>query len=192
MKTLVHLLCQAGIASLAFGTVVSPDALDCLQGNELKVACQVCATERRHSVTHHLHGWHPGGPKQAGSAPAAPGAALPQPEQPRWRADAEYSGKLRVLEWGGLSRTSAQWAPRWATLHRGTLYLLPAQASSAAPATHNIWTNRCAQGLPPFPKDTRTAAVVDIWKVTLQHMLVTGMLIREAGRHACSRQVTYI
>lgn len=89
--------------------------------------------------------------EQAGKAEDGPGAgAAASPaagawaEQPRWRADAEYSGRLKVLEWGGLSRSSAQWQPRWAALHRGLLYLLPDQDAPAPTATHNIWRNRCA------------------------------------------------
>jgi hypothetical protein len=49
-----------------------------------------------------------------------------------------------VLEWGGLSRSSAAWQPRWAALHRGLLYLLPDQDAAAPVATHNIWRNRRA------------------------------------------------
>ena len=56
---------------------------------------------------------------------------------------------LQVLEWGGLSRTSAQWQHRWAVLHRGFLYLLPDQDAMSPAATHNIWRNRCAAP-PPF------------------------------------------
>ena len=66
-------------------------------------------------------------------------------EVQQWRADCEHSGNLRVLEWGGVTRTTAQWPKKWAAVRRGSLYLLDSEDSDAAPAVHNIWSsNRCA------------------------------------------------
>ena len=66
-------------------------------------------------------------------------------EVQQWRADCEHSGALRVLEWGGVTRTTAQWPKKWAAVRRGSLYLLDSEDSDAAPTVHNIWSsNRCA------------------------------------------------
>ena len=82
--------------------------------------------------------WHWADRGQGESGPQS----LAQREVPQWRRDSEYSGKVRVLEWGGISRTTAQWPSRWVALYRGSLYILPSEKASSAPSSYNIWTNR--------------------------------------------------
>ena len=85
----------------------------------------------------------------ASPAPATDGAAGPVPgQQPHWRRDAEKSGPLRALEWGGVTRTAASWARRWGVLHRGHLYQLESQDAPAAASSTNIWLNRRVRALP--------------------------------------------
>ena len=62
-------------------------------------------------------------------------------EEQKWRADCEHSGALRVLEWGGVTRTTAQWPKKWAAVRRGSLYVLDSEGSDAAPAVYNIWSS---------------------------------------------------
>jgi hypothetical protein len=86
---------------------------------------------------------HAVGPSQNGT-----GSAAQQPERlelQKWRTDCEHSGKIRMLEWGGVTRTTAQWPEKWAALYRGGLYSLDSEDSTLAPTVHNVWsTNRCA------------------------------------------------
>ena len=68
-----------------------------------------------------------------------------QEQQQKWRTDCEHSGTVRVLEWGGVTRTTALWPKKWAALYRGSLYVLDSEDASAAPAVHNVWSaNRFA------------------------------------------------
>ena len=78
-----------------------------------------------------------------GPAEGAKDTAASQPvkeEQQKWRTDCEHSGKVRVLEWGGVTCTTAQWPKKWAALYRGCLYVLDSEDASAAPAVHNVWS----------------------------------------------------
>ena len=52
-------------------------------------------------------------------------------EEQKWRIDCEHSGALRVLEWGGVTRTTAQWPKKWAAVRRGSLYVLNSEDSDA-------------------------------------------------------------
>ena len=79
----------------------------------------------------------------AGQGKGEPGRPPAPKEVPQWRRDSEFSGKVRVLEWGGLSRTTAQWPTRWVALYRGSLYVMPREDADTSPTTYNIWTNRC-------------------------------------------------
>lgn len=62
-------------------------------------------------------------------------------EAQKWRTDSEHSGAMRVLEWGGVTRTTAQWPKKWAALYRGSLYVLDSEDATAAPTVHNVWTS---------------------------------------------------
>lgn len=84
----------------------------------------------------------------AGQGKGEPGLQPAPKEVPQWRRDSEFSGKVRVLEWGGISRTTAQWPTRWVALYRGSLYVLPKEDANASPTIHNIWTNRCVANFP--------------------------------------------
>jgi len=80
------------------------------------------------------------------TAPADDGKvpAVSQPvkqEAQKWRTDSEYSGAMRMLEWGGVTRTTAQWPKKWAALYRGSLYVLDSEDATAAPTVHNVWTS---------------------------------------------------
>ena len=87
------------------------------------------------------------GASQNGAGPAA--QQPQQPELQKWRTDCEHSGKIRTLEWGGVTRTTAQWPKKWAALYRGSLYILDSEDSTSAPTVHNVWsTNRCAPAIP--------------------------------------------
>ena len=82
-------------------------------------------------------------PSEASKAKDA--SQLVAQEAQKWRTDCEFSGPLKVLEWGGVTRTTAQWPKKWAAVRRGSLYVLDSEDSDAAPAVHNIWSsNRCA------------------------------------------------
>eukprot|EP00884_Botryococcus_braunii_P010315 jgi/Botrbrau1/19285/Bobra.0073s0028.1 len=82
------------------------------------------------------------------AVPAAPAEVKgPKPKQgavagPAWRANAEYSGSLRMLEWGGIGRITATWLPRWAVLYRGRLYLLDGPNSIKPLQTCTFWNNK--------------------------------------------------
>ncbi len=79
-----------------------------------------------------------------GPAEGGKGAATSQSmalEQQKWRTDSEHSGTVRVLEWGGVTRTTAQWPKKWAALYRGSLYVLDSQDTAGAPAVHNLWSS---------------------------------------------------
>ncbi|KAK9819963.1 hypothetical protein WJX72_004515 [[Myrmecia] bisecta] len=91
-----------------------------------------------------VHGIMPAhGPEDASSAAAAPAG------QPPWRTQAEFSRPVRVLEWGGVARTLAQWPQRQAYLYRGQLYLLDSDQASEPTQTHNIWIGRRVVHVPP-------------------------------------------
>lgn len=48
-----------------------------------------------------------------------------------------------MLQWGGLSRTTAEWPTRWAAIYRGYLYILPNEDATSASTTYNFWIDRC-------------------------------------------------
>jgi hypothetical protein len=79
--------------------------------------------------------------KAEGDTGQAPQLQL-QLEQPQWRRDCDYFGKVRVLQWAGLSRTNAQWPKRWAAVYRGYIYLLASEDATAAITTCNFWNDR--------------------------------------------------
>ena len=60
----------------------------------------------------------------------------------QWRLTPEQAGGVRVLQWGGLSRTTPQWPSRWAVLYRGTLHLLESETAAEPLESLNIWNNR--------------------------------------------------
>ena len=59
-----------------------------------------------------------------------------------WRQEADYSGKVTVLVWGGIAYATATWQKRYAFLHRGRLYLLQKRSSPEELSSHSIWLNR--------------------------------------------------
>ena len=73
------------------------------------------------------------GAKVTPGMPGAGSSASPAPP-PVWRVSPEREGKLRHLNWGGLGHSTAQWQPRWAVLHHGSLYVLPSEEAKAAEA----------------------------------------------------------
>ena len=60
----------------------------------------------------------------------------------QWQLTPEQAGSVRVLQWGGISRFTAQWPSRWAALYRGTLHLLESDTSTEPLQSYNIWNNR--------------------------------------------------
>ena len=70
------------------------------------------------------------------------GASTELGSRKQWQREADWSGTVRVLEWGGLTRTAAQWPRRAMQLSRGTLSLRSAPGSLDILATYNIWNKR--------------------------------------------------
>ena len=75
---------------------------------------------------------------------AGAGAEAAEQEQQvqQWQLSPEQSGNLRLLQWGGISRSTAQWPSRWGALYQGTLHLLESETAADPLQTHNIWNNR--------------------------------------------------
>ena len=78
--------------------------------------------------------WHAGGGGEA---------AVEQEQQVQpWRLTPEQSGDVRVLQWGGVSRSTPHWPSRWGALYQGTLHLLESESAAEPLQSHNIWNNR--------------------------------------------------
>ena len=60
----------------------------------------------------------------------------------QWRLTPEQAGPVRMLQWGGISRSTPQWPSRWGMLYRGTLHLLENETSIEPLDSLNIWNNR--------------------------------------------------
>ena len=69
-------------------------------------------------------------------------AATKQEQLPQWRISPDQTGPLRVLTWGGIARNTPQWPQRWASLYRGSLYLLEHSDAEEPLESWNIWNGR--------------------------------------------------
>ena len=89
-------------------------------------------------------------PKQLKGLAACPAAAEEgvqgQQEQPAsleaWRLRPEKTGTLRILTWGGIGYSTAQWQRYFASLYRGKLYLQEREGAAGVARTVNAWSNR--------------------------------------------------
>lgn len=72
-----------------------------------------------------------------------PEAAAKQEQLPQWRISPDQTGPLRVLTWGGIARNTPRWPHRWASLYRGSLYLLEHSDAAEPLESWNIWNGRC-------------------------------------------------
>lgn len=77
---------------------------------------------------------------------AAEEGAQGQQEQPAsleaWRLRPERTGSLRILTWGGIGYSTAQWQRYFASLYRGKLYLQEREGAASVARTVNAWSNR--------------------------------------------------
>ncbi len=69
-------------------------------------------------------------------------ASNEQQQVQQWRLTPEQAGPIRMLQWGGISRSTPQWPSRWGMLYRGTLHLLENETSAEPLESLNIWNNR--------------------------------------------------
>ena len=84
-----------------------------------------------------------------GGQDADPQQQQAQPGKQAWRQEADYSGPVRALEWGGIAYATATWQKRYAYLHRGRIYLLQKRSSPNELTSHGVWLNRCGSRARP-------------------------------------------
>lgn len=102
---------------------------------ELFILRVACCTSRLESV--HVRQIH-----VSFAGKDAEEASKEEQQVQQWRLTPEQAGPVRMLQWGGISRSTPQWPSRWGMLYRGILHLLENETSAEPLESLNIWNNR--------------------------------------------------